>query len=449
MTILIADSQVDREAYRDFLPGYSLLFCNDSADMLQQLRASRCKDTRITLVILLWQFPGAARIVEALNDTPDVPFIVVDASGSRTTLAAALRHNASAAMWKPLKEESLLESVRMATGESQLTPLVNEIHKHLVGQERSFRIEVQKLARAILADDGNEPVLITGETGVGKEVAARAVHALGPRRNCRFVEVNAATIPPPLIESALFGHARGAFTDAKESHTGFFQECGNGILFLDEIGELETSMQAKLLRVIQERRFRTLKGDADIPFNGRLVLATNRGLNDESRFRSDLYHRVSTYHVHLPPLRERRNDWIVIMHYFLDRYAPGRGLKMSPETRAILSGYKFPGNVRELEKIVIHALSHNPAGEIQPHQLLPQVLANVGAAATHADLHWPEEWMLLPYKEAEAKVMQTFDSIYLNRALARNSGRQKDAAQEVGLDAKTFRAKLQKTTDTP
>ncbi len=445
MTILIVDSTTgDRETYREFLPGYSLLFSEEGAEAIRQLRHQRDAADRIALVILLWQLRDAPAVLSFLREEiPDMPFVAIDATRSSATLTAALLHGA-VAMWKPLEEETLLEAVRQATGEAALTPLLEKLQQRLVGQARVWKIALQNLARVIPV--GNDPVLITGESGVGKELAAGAVHELGPRSKSPFVAVNVAAVQPTLLESALFGHKRGAFTGATEAHVGVFQECGDGTLFLDEIGELPDNLQTKLLRVIFERNFRVIGGEKDLPFEGRLVFATNKDLNrevEEKRFRLDLYHRISTPEIRLPALRERRNDWLLVMQHFLNKYAPGSGLKLAAETRAMLSDYPFPGNARQLENLVKHAISHQPVREIRPHHLPPQILIDLGTVANDQPPKWPEEWMSLPYKEAEARVMQSFDAVYLRRALARHASHQGQAAKEVGLDPKTFSKKLQ------
>jgi DNA-binding NtrC family response regulator len=303
---------------------------------------------------------------------------------------------------------------------------------------------------AIAIDNSLEPVLIVGESGVGKELAARAVHDLGHSPKSPLVSVNAATLSPTLLEAELFGYERGAFTDAKETHVGYCGECKDGTLFLDEIGEIPDSLQARLLRVIQERKYRPKMGVRDLPFKGRIVLATNKNLIQEveaKRFRQDLYQRINVHEIRLPSLRERRNDWLLMAEHFLKEYAPSSGLRLSQEVREILRHYSFPGNTRQLENIIKHVLVHRPTNEIRPHHLPPQLVADACASAgeSQTTLAWPEEWMCLPYKDAKERVLLGFDAVYFRKILDRHEGHQANAAKEAGLDPKTFRDKSQKS----
>ncbi|HEY5677093.1 MAG TPA: sigma-54 dependent transcriptional regulator, partial [Myxococcales bacterium] len=213
-------------------------------------------------------------------------------------------------------------------------------------------------------------VLITGESGVGKELVARAVHARGPRAQAPFVPVNCGAIPEGLIESELFGHAKGAFTGAQGAKQGLFQAAQDGTLFLDEIAELPLNLQVKLLRAIQERSIRPVGEAADVEVDVRLVAATNRDLAAEvktGRFREDLYYRLNVVQIRVPPLRERREDVLPLADHFLRRFGAelGRsGLHLSADARRRLDEYPFPGNVRELENLIERAVALSSGGEV-------------------------------------------------------------------------------------
>jgi len=204
----------------------------------------------------------------------------------------------------------------------------------------------------------NSTVLILGETGTGKELIANRIHLLSPRNNKPMIKVNCAALPPNLIESELFGHERGSFTGATDRRIGKFEQANNGTLFLDEIGEMPLDMQVKLLRVIQERELERVGGQATIKINVRLVVATNRNLEEEvkaGRFRSDLFYRLNVFPVHLPPLRERPEDVSLLANFFLSRFTSGAGKtinSISSEVMNQLQNYSWPGNIRELEHLI-------------------------------------------------------------------------------------------------
>lgn len=206
------------------------------------------------------------------------------------------------------------------------------------------------------------PVLITGESGVGKELVARAIHANSKRRNKPFVVINCAAIPDTLIESELFGYEPGAFTSAEKRKLGKFEMANGGTLFLDEIGEMGLLAQAKLLRVLEEKRFERLGGNYPIKVDIRIIAATNRNLLDEVKkgnFRSDLYHRLNVVNIKIPPLRERKEDIPLLAEYFLEKFSLELGLerkKLSDEAMEMLQNYSWPGNVRELQNVLKRAV---------------------------------------------------------------------------------------------
>ena len=202
-------------------------------------------------------------------------------------------------------------------------------------------------------------VLITGESGTGKELVARAVHALSPRRDAPFVSINCAALPETLLESELFGHVKGAFTDAHQHKKGLFEAAHRGTLFLDEIGEMAPAMQVKLLRALQERRIRRVGGTDEISVDVRVIAATNRpveALVSEGRLRQDLFYRINVIHLHLPALRERAEDIPVLARHFLERYGKEMGKSvrdLAPRTLEMLERHVWPGNVRELENVAV------------------------------------------------------------------------------------------------
>jgi two-component system response regulator PilR (NtrC family) len=291
-------------------------------------------------------------------------------------------------------------------------------------------------------------VLITGESGTGKEMVAKAIHVNSLRRDRAFVALNCGAVPETLLESELFGHVRGAFTGADANKKGLVEVAEGGTIFLDEIGEMNPSMQVKLLRVLQERRFRRLGGTTEVQADVRVVVATHQDLPAliaAGRFREDLYYRINVIPVHLPPLRERREDIGLLAERFLHTFAeqmakPVTGL--SSEAMRILAAYRWPGNVRELQNVVERAVALEQSPVVLPETLPPHVRELAGppqVAETAAPGGGPP---LLPELEAgfdlEARG-EEFYRHYLALALARSGGVQVKAAEMLGMSFRSFR----------
>jgi two-component system response regulator PilR (NtrC family) len=290
-------------------------------------------------------------------------------------------------------------------------------------------------------------VLITGESGVGKELVARAVHARSPRAQGPFVPVNCGAIPEGLIESELFGHAKGAFTGAQGAKQGLFQAAQDGTLFLDEIGELPVSLQVKLLRAIQERRIRAVGETEDVDLDVRLVAATNRDLAAEVRagkFREDLYYRLNVVQIRVPPLRERREDVLPLADHFLRRFAAEHARpvpRLSADAKRRLSEYWFPGNVRELENLIERAVALSNGDEVTV-DALPAVLRGTGAHALSPEGPLPEGFSLEAY-------LAQIERELIDRALSEAGGVKKDASAKLGLTFRQFRHRVKKLSGQP
>src|SRR2546421_4609255 len=290
-------------------------------------------------------------------------------------------------------------------------------------------------------------VLITGESGVGKELVARAVHARSPRTEAPFVPVNCGAIPEGLIESELFGHAKGAFTGAQGAKRGLFQAAQDGTLFLDEIGELPLSLQVKLLRAIQERSIRPVGDHTDVDVDVRLVAATNRDLAGEvraGRFREDLYYRLNVVEIRVPALRERREDVLPLADHFLRRFAAEHGRpvpRLSADAKRRLSEYWFPGNVRELENLIERAVALSTGDEVTV-DALPAVLRGNGAHALSPEGPLPAEFALEEY-------LARIERELIDRALTEAGGVKTYAAARLGLTFRQFRHRVKKLAGQP
>jgi two-component system, NtrC family, response regulator HydG len=301
---------------------------------------------------------------------PDVPVIVITGYGTLDDAIGAIQVGAYDFINKPVEMEVLALRLERAVERFGMHRQLKRLREAptrrrraaatMVGKSPALRKLLQLVDRV---KDADASVLITGESGTGKELVARALHDDGPRADGPFVAVNCAAIPETLLESTLFGHVQGAFTDAKTAHNGLLVESNKGTIFLDEIGEMPPSMQVKLLRALQDRKVRPVGGAKEVSFDARVIVATNRDLEDEIRkgnFREDLYFRINVIGIDVPPLRKRGSDVLLLAQYFLER-ASERESKaiegMTAEAARALLRYDWPGNVRELENVVEHAVA--------------------------------------------------------------------------------------------
>ncbi|MDD5389394.1 MAG: sigma-54 dependent transcriptional regulator [Gallionellaceae bacterium] len=309
---------------------------------------------------------------------PNTPVAVITAFGSSENAVVALKAGAYDYVEKPVTSEKVRGLVRSALklAEPVKQAAGREGGPRLIGEStpmRQVRALIDKVARS------QAPVFLSGETGTGKEVAARMIHARGSRAEAPFLAVNCGAIPETLMESEFFGYRKGAFTGADSERDGFFQAATGGTLFLDEIAELPLSMQVKLLRAIQEKRVRRVGGVAEEPVDVRLISASHQDLQaavSQGRFRQDLFYRLNVIEIHLPALRERREDVADLARYLLGRLCEGGAVPvLAPAALTALADYNYPGNVRELENILERALALCEGGQIGPDDLnlVPQI----------------------------------------------------------------------------
>ena len=303
----------------------------------------------------------------------------------------------------------------------------------IVGNSRAMR-EVYGLMAQVA--DSNTTVLIRGETGTGKELVARAIHQRSPRRNSPFIAVNCAALPEPLLESELFGHEKGAFTGATGKRTGYFEAANGGTIFLDEIGELTLSAQTRLLRIIQEKEFQRVGGTATVKANVRVITATHRNLEtdvEEGKFRKDLYYRINVYPVHLPPLRDRGADILLLADHFVQKYAQETGKpvkRISTPAIDMISAYHWPGNVRELENCIERAVLLSTDGVIHGHNLPPTLQMKEKATRT-------DKTNFLESKSA-------YERELIVDALKDTYGNQAKAAALLGITKRIIQYKIKK-----
>jgi len=385
---------------------------------------------------------GTALLSEIKHRYPDTGVILMTAFGTVESAIEAMKGGAMDYLIKPVKTDDVLRTAGRAAREVQLrrevTHLRREVYKEysfhqILGKSRPMQ-EVFELIRRVADSPSN--LLITGESGTGKELVAKAIHYNSDRRDRPFVAVNSAAIPEQLLESELFGHMRGAFTDAKADRPGLFEEAQKGTLFLDEISELPLMLQAKLLRAIQEREIRRVGSTKSIPVDVRIIAATNLNLADEVKakhFREDLYYRLNVIEIRLPPLRDRRDDIPLLVETFLHKCAkanrkPLQGI--SESSLALLIDYSWPGNVRELENIIERAVTLARGEKIMPEDLPATVQGSRGDRRVLDDA----AERTLPLQEVEWE--------YIKKILEKTGGNKYQAAQALGIDRKTLYRKL-------
>jgi two-component system response regulator PilR (NtrC family) len=349
----------------------------------------------------------------------DLPVAVITAFGSMENAVAALKAGAFDYLTKPLSLDQLRALVKSALSLPQRPPATKSGENELLGSSpgiEQVRLTIEKLARS------QAPVYITGESGSGKELAARLIHSKGARRDKAFVPVNCGAIPENLMESEFFGYKKGAFTGAESDRDGFFQAANTGTLFLDEVADLPLAMQVKLLRAIQEKHVRKVGATSEDAVDVRIICATHQNLAarvESGKFRQDLYYRLAVIELKMPPLRECREDIPVLAEAILQRLSrpdSKRSALLSDEAKKALAEYDFPGNARELENILERAVALAASEEIKPEdlQLAPPALITAEPAAKDA------QWPLLDYLdrvEREA-ILKALEKTRFNRTAA-------------------------------
>ncbi len=385
--------------------------------------------------------------------SPATEVVMVTAFATTENAIQAMKLGAHDYVLKPFKVDELRLVVEKALEHRALVQ-ENRVLRHRVGKPRLAAPEIIghsaaiEEVRALVEKVAPTPttVLVTGASGVGKEVVARAIHEGGDRRDQPFIAINCGAIPEGLIESELFGHEKGSFTGAVEAKAGLFEVAGSGTLFLDEVAELPLPLQVRLLRALQERRVRRVGGSADIAVAARIVAATNRELNDEvaaGRFREDLFYRLNVIQIRVPPLRARPEDVPLFVRHFLPRFAveAGRGeMRLSSEAERRLFEYEYPGNVRELANVIERAVTLADGPEIQLSDLPPALRTPPGGAAAP-----PSPAPELPDGGMDLQAhLDGIERRLLEQALGRSRGVKTEAARLLSLTFRSLRYRLAK-----
>ncbi len=404
------------------------------------------RSERMDLVITDLRMPDldGFDLIRDVGALPDPPHIVmITAFGSIETAIKAVKLGAYDYITKPFELEELLLLVEKTLAERtlrrQVARLQREVERQFGFENVIARSEAMKEVLGLVGRiaTSTASVRITGESGTGKELIARAIHYNSPRTKAPFVAVNLAAVPETLIESELFGHKRGAFTDARTDRIGLFAEADTGSIFLDEIGELALPLQAKLLRVLQEHELRPLGSTKTQRIDVRVIAATNRNLESmlaDGSFREDLYYRLNVIQVDLPPLRSRPEDVIPLAEHFLagvgQRQDPPRRFRIAPEAQQLLLAYAWPGNVRELHNVLERGVALARGDELRADDL-----------PGHVRERKPGDFLAAAV--ARRMTMADLEREYIERVLEDEGGNKTRAAQRLGLDRKTLYRKLE------
>lgn len=441
--ILVVDDDMDmRELVHDMLKdrGHRVTTAGGGQEALKLLGE---EDYAVVLTDLRMKgMQGLELLTEIRRTNPDIGVILMTAFGSVDTAVEAMKHGASDYLTKPVKKDELIRVVERVIRETSLrrevSRLRREVHKEysfhqILGKSKAIQAVFDLIRRVA---DSPTNVLISGESGTGKELVAKAIHYNSDRKDAPFVPVNCAAIPEPLLESELFGHMRGAFTDAKMDKRGLFEEAQKGTLFLDEISELPLMLQAKLLRAIQEKEIRRVGANKPIAVDVRIIAATNLNLADEvkaKRFRDDLYYRLNVIELKLPPLRERREDIPLLVDAFLKKCGTSRGKEVkgvSESALAMLMDYAWPGNVRELENVIERAVTLSRGEKIVPEDLPATIQGSRG------------DRRVLDEAAERTLPLEAVEKEYILKILDKMGGNKYQAAHALGIDRKTLYRKL-------
>jgi len=401
------------------------------------------RENELSIVILDLKMPDidgitVLKLLKKIN--PSIPVIMITAHGTIDTAIEAMKIGAMDYITKPFKLEQIKVQIKQALHLTNLEGQVNflrqelsEKYGKLVGQSAAMK-EVTLLIRQVAKT--NTTVLITGESGTGKEIAAVEIHKLSNRSDKPFVALNCAALPEQLLESELFGHEKGAFTGSTGKKKGRFEIAHKGTIFLDEIGEMPITMQAKLLRVLQERCFERVGGTDTVHVDVRVIATTNRDLATaiaNGTFREDLYYRLNVMRIIMPPLRSRKEDIPLLVNHFLEKFDPSHSKKISVKSMKVLNHYNWPGNIRELQNAIERSLIVCQGAEIQPVHLPKELLYSLDEPTTP----------IIDLTEGGFSLEELEKHLIL-KAMEKHSGNQTKVAKYLGITRPTLLYRLQK-----
>jgi DNA-binding NtrC family response regulator len=458
MTILIVD---DERPLCDLLKmalsekGYEVQVAHDAEQALVIL-----KTATINLVLSDIRMPGMSgmELLKSIKEIDiTIPVILMTAYGTIESAVQAMRDGAYHYLLKPFDKLDTLEMTVAQALQWRRLLIENQYlrqevdaqypYKQIIGTSPALQRTFELIRRVAPT---SSTVLITGESGTGKELVARAIHEASPRKEKPMVKVNCVAIPDTLLESELFGHVKGAFTNAVSTRLGKFELADNSTIFLDEIGDMSLSLQSKILRVIQEREFEPVGGTMPKKVDVRIIAATNRSLNnlvEEGKFREDLYFRLNVIPIHIPALRDRKEDIPLLSSYFLHKFSEKSGKKISrisPNAMQILMTHQFPGNVRELENLIERAvvLCANTTLDIADFQFGAGIGTELKLQESIPSANLDRQNQGKTYRMAKRSILANFERQFFAEVLQANQGNVSKAAEAVGMHRKNFYEKL-------
>ncbi|MEP1231051.1 MAG: sigma-54 dependent transcriptional regulator [Litorimonas sp.] len=445
--------------------GFSTLQAGDGDAALDMALGADGAAIHVMLLDLVMPGRGGMETLEELAlKRPELPVIVLTGKGSIDAVVAAMKSGARDFVVKPAAPERIIVSIRNALEMKTLVGEVKRLKKtaqggltfdDLIGSAPSMRSVIAMGERGAKA---NIPILITGESGVGKEVIARAIQGVSERSDKPYVTVNCGAIAENLVESILFGHEKGSFTGANNKHLGKFQEAHTGTLFLDEVGELPLDMQVKLLRVLQEGEVDPIGSKRTVPVDVRIISATNRDLAEAVRlgeFREDLFYRLNVFPIQVPPLRERREDIAALSEHFIKRFNAQERLSISgvsAETIELLKAHDWKGNVRQLENTLFRAMILSDGEVLQPHDfpqisglsptmMSPQESGSLEALVDAADKAQNEAVNVLD-RDGHLRTLEHIERDLIAFAIENYSGHMSEVARRLGIGRSTLYRKV-------
>jgi two-component system, NtrC family, response regulator PilR len=447
--LLIVD---DEQSYRQLL---SLVFHGDGHEIRTATNGREAlrmlEESPVDIIISDVKMPDmdGIEMLRSVRETqPDLGVVLMTAFASVETAREAFKLGADDFIQKPFDVEELKLIVKK-TLEKQVLISENRAFrraqrergsvKNIVGHSDKMQAIFQMIETVA---EVQSTILVTGESGTGKELVARAIHDLGPRAEKPFISINCGAFTETLLESELFGYIKGAFTGANTNRKGLFEAANTGTIFLDEIGEMSPAMQVKLLRVLQEKRVRPVGAHDELTIDARVIAATNRDLkqmSEEGTFREDLFYRISVIPIHLPPLRERKEDIPDLINHFVNKFCDqaGRRLTVSPKAMQFLEDYTWHGNVRELEHTIERAVALERSEDIQPERL-PEHITNYNPDRIKAEFDLPDEGLNL------VAHLENLEKTYVVEALRKTSGNQTRAAELLQMQVRSLRHLLDK-----